>query len=205
MSREFDGAGPVDLLLSGGSVINGSGAPVARADVALRAGRIIAVGPDLAGRVEAVATIDATGLTIAPGFVDIHGHSDLSLLSAPNAPSKLLQGVTTEVVGNCGMAVAPLAEGVDLAAFRTALASGDADPAVAWDWTTIAGYRQRLQEVGPAMNVAVLTGHLPLRVSVPAPDLVKPPVLVLAMPESPTFCPLVLRRMAEVLLAIRLP
>lgn len=166
MSREFDGAGPVDLLLSGGSVIDGSGAPVARADVALRAGRIIAVGPDLAGRVEAVATIDATGLTVAPGFVDIHGHSDLSLLSAPNAPSKLLQGVTTEVVGNCGMAVAPLAEGVDLAAFRTALASGDADPAVAWDWTTIAGYRQRLQEVGPAMNVAVLTGHLPLRVSV---------------------------------------
>lgn len=157
---------PVDLLLAGGTVVDGSGSAARVADVAVREGRVVAVGDGLAATVVARTIIDADGLTIVPGFVDIHGHSDLSLLSAPHAPSKLLQGVTTEVVGNCGMAVAPLLPGTDRAAFRTALASGDADPSVVWDWETIAGYRGRLDAERPAMNVGVLTGHLPIRVSV---------------------------------------
>jgi N-acyl-D-aspartate/D-glutamate deacylase len=164
MSLSGSDLGRVDLLIEHGTVIDGSGSGPVLADVVVRSGRILAVAEGLGARVEAGTVLDARGLTVAPGFVDIHGHSDLSLLSAPHAPSKLLQGVTTEVIGNCGMAVAPVAPGVDRALLRTALASGDADPTVEWDWDTMAGYRRRLDLVRPAMNVGVLTGHLPIRV-----------------------------------------
>src|SRR4029453_8880133 len=95
------------VLVKGGTVVDGTGAPSVRADVALEGDRIAAIGADLTG--EAARTIDARGLMVAPGFIDITSHSDLVYHTCPSAESKVRQGVTTEVVGMCGFSPAPIA------------------------------------------------------------------------------------------------
>src|SRR5678816_2874834 len=97
------------VLVKGGTVVDGTGAPSVRADVALEGDRIAAIGADLTG--EAARTIDARGLMVAPGFIDIRSHSDLVYHTCPSAESKVRQGVTTEVVGMCGFSPAPIAPG----------------------------------------------------------------------------------------------
>ena len=96
------------LLVRNGSVIDGTGAPARPADVAVEGDRIVAMGPRLTG--EAIRTIDAAGHAVAPGFIDMHSHSDWSLWSNRRAESKVRQGVTTEVVGNCGFSPAPASD-----------------------------------------------------------------------------------------------
>lgn len=156
-----------DVVLRGGTLVDGSGEPARQADVALRADRIVAIG-SLAD-VEAGEHIDIGGLVVAPGFVDLHTHSDLSLLSDGRARSKIHQGVTTEVLGNCGLGVAP-APADRAAAVRRASALVDLDPAVAMGWTDVAGYLAALRTAGTAVNVALLAGHLPLRIAVNGDD-----------------------------------
>ena len=98
------GGAAMDLVIIGGTVIDGTGAPSRRADVGIAGDRIVAIG-DLS-HVEAAAAqrVEAGGSIVAPGFVDIHSHSDLTLLSDGRARSKVAQGVTTEINGNCGIA-----------------------------------------------------------------------------------------------------
>ena len=151
-----------DLLLTGGLVVDGTGAAPRSADVLVRDGLVAAIGPGAAASGE-VTVRDVSGLLVTPGFVDIHTHSDLTLLSAPQAPSKTAQGVTTEVVGNCGLGAAPLAEGSDVAAIRSAVSYLDLDPAVRWSWSDTAGYLAAVDAARCSLNVATLTGHLPLR------------------------------------------
>ena len=136
--------GGYDLVIRGGTVYDGSGAPGVRADVAVRDGRIAAVGavPER-GRTE----LDASGMAVAPGFIDVHTHDDYAVLTEPTLPFKVMQGVTTVIVGNCGSSVAPVA--ADL-------------PGVP-RWEGFAGYMRRVEEVGPTPNVAVLIGHGTLR------------------------------------------
>src|SRR5262244_1757504 len=98
-----------DLLIRSGHVIDGSGAPGREADVAVLDGRIAAVEPRSARPARRV--IDARGQVVAPGFIDIHTHSDFTLPLNPRAESKIRQGVTLEVVGNCGFSVAPVLPG----------------------------------------------------------------------------------------------
>src|SRR5579863_2251626 len=98
-----------DILVRAGSVIDGSGRPGEAADVAVAGGRIAAIGPRLAG--EAARVVDAQGLAVAPGFIDIKTHSDFTLPINPKAESKVRQGVTTEIVGHCGFSVAPVLPG----------------------------------------------------------------------------------------------
>ena len=98
-----------DLLIRGGHVIDGTGTLAREADVAISEGRIVVVG-DCDGR-EARRVIDASGQIVAPGFIDIHTHSDFTLPLNPLAESKIRQGVTTEVVGNCGYSTAPVLPG----------------------------------------------------------------------------------------------
>ncbi len=149
-----------DLLIAGGRVLDGTGAPERVASVAVAAGKVAAVGLVAGG---AARTVDATGMLVCPGFVDVHTHSDLSLLSAPAAPSRVHQGITTEVVGNCGLGVTPLPDGTDRAALRGAVGYLDLDPAIAWDWRDLPGYLAAVAGARPAVNVAALVAHIPLR------------------------------------------
>src|SRR5205085_10262808 len=98
-----------DILIRGGMVIDGSGGVGEIADVAVEAGQIVAIGPALAG--DARRTIDAAGLAVTPGFIDIKTDSDFVLPINPKAESKLRQGVTTEIIGDCGYSVAPCLPG----------------------------------------------------------------------------------------------
>ncbi|MEN3307159.1 MAG: N-acyl-D-amino-acid deacylase [Micromonosporaceae bacterium] len=144
------------LLLTGGLVLDGTGAPGRYQDVLIRDGRI-ATAPE-----GGVRRIDVTGRVVCPGFVDIHTHSDLTLLSDPRGLSKVHQGVTTEVVGNCGLGVtAP--EQRDL---RDAVSYLDLDPDVVWAWHDVAGYLAAVESARPGLNVAALVGHLALHATV---------------------------------------
>ena len=96
---------PADLLIRGGTVIDGTGKAPLSADVAIKDGRIAYVGPRWPGT--AARVLEAAGLWVAPGFIDIHSHSDFTLLADPRAMSSIAQGVTLEVVGNCGHGCAP--------------------------------------------------------------------------------------------------
>src|SRR5687768_10080615 len=98
-----------DILIHGGEVINGSGAPGRVADIAVKDGYIVALESGAAR--QAHRMIDATGQVVAPGFIDIHTHSDFTLPLNPRAESKIRQGVTTEVLGNCGFSAAPALPG----------------------------------------------------------------------------------------------
>src|SRR5258705_13034516 len=98
-----------DLIVRGGHVIDGSGAAGREADVAIGNGRILAIEPRSARPAHRV--IDARGQVVAPGFIDIHTHSDFTLPLNPRAESKIRQGVTLEVTGNCGFSVAPALPG----------------------------------------------------------------------------------------------
>ena len=153
-----------DLIVAGGTLVDGTGAAGVRADLGVRGDRIAAIG-DLATR-SATRRVDARGRVVCPGFVDAHSHSDLSLLSDGRGLSKVHQGVTTEVVGNCGLGVAPLESPSAIAGVRDAIYIVDPDPGVAWTWTSMAEYFTRVETSGVALNIAALAGHLAMHASV---------------------------------------
>jgi N-acyl-D-amino-acid deacylase len=147
-----------DLILHGGDVIDGTGAPARRLDVAVADGRIAALGQSLG---EARRVIDVRGHVVAPGFIDIHTHSDYALPANPRAESKIRQGVTTEVVGNCGYSVAPAP--VDrVAALKDYLAASG--PWYPFRETTFARYVEEFPAT--SVNVALQVGHNTLRLVV---------------------------------------
>jgi N-acyl-D-amino-acid deacylase len=144
-----------DLILRNGRVVDGTGNPWYRGDVAVKDGRIAAVGrlePD------AVKVIDVEGLVISPGFVDTHSHSDLMLMVEPHAKQKIMQGVTTEIVGQDGLGEAPLRDDV-VDEWRKYLSGLNGDPAIDWDWRSLGEYLDRLEAAKPSINVASLVGH----------------------------------------------
>lgn len=142
-----------DLVIRGGTVFDGSGATGIRADVGVRGERVVAVGdlPERGG-----AELDAAGLAVSPGFVDVHSHDDFAVLLDPLMAFKVMQGVTTDVVGNCGSGVMPFEAG--LRRFQRFMPGAEPPR-----WDTLAGYMQRVDEAGPSCNVAVLIGHGTLR------------------------------------------
>lgn len=148
-----------DIVIRGGTVYDGSGKPGERADIAIEAGRIARVGCDLPR--EAARVIDAEGLAVAPGFIDIKTHSDFVLPINPKAESKLRQGVTTEIIGHCGYSVAPVLPGkTELLAHYL---SGGA-PWLPFREMSFPEYLDTFPHV--SVNTGMLVGHNTLRLMV---------------------------------------
>jgi N-acyl-D-amino-acid deacylase len=146
-----------DFILRGGEVIDGSGAPRRRADVAIRGERIAEIGE--VGRASAAREIDVSGWIVAPGFIDVHTHDDRALLATPEVPAKASQGVTTVVTGNCGISLAPLS--IDRRPPPPLDLIGDAED---YRYGRFADYLAALDRTPAAINAACLVGHSTLRV-----------------------------------------
>jgi N-acyl-D-amino-acid deacylase len=145
--------GVPDLVIRGGTVYDGTGTPGIPADVAVRGDRVVSIGAITErGGVE----IDATGLAVSPGFIDVHSHDDFAVLTDPQMAFKVMQGVTTDVVGNCGSGVIPFDAGLR----RSRRLDPGANPPT---WDSFRTYLARVDEVAPSCNVAVLIGHGSLR------------------------------------------
>jgi N-acyl-D-amino-acid deacylase len=150
---------PYDILIRGGLLIDGSGAAPTRGDLAIRDGRIAAIGAELGDT--AARIIDAHGLAVAPGFIDIKTHSDFTLPINPKAESKVRQGVTTEIIGHCGFSVAPALRG------KVELLRDYLSPSAPWlpfKETTFADYLDGFPAT--AVNAGMLVGHNTLRLMV---------------------------------------
>ena len=147
-----------DVVLRGPLIADGTGTPAYRADVAIKDGVISSIGPGLTG----TRSIDADGLVLAPGFIDMHSHSDLRILAEPDHLAKVSQGVTTEVLGQDGLSYAPVNDEV-LATLRGQLAGWNDDPpGFDWNWRSVGQYLDRLDQ-GIAVNAAYLVPQGPLR------------------------------------------
>jgi len=156
------------FLIRGAMVMDGSGRMPFRANVAIEKDRIESVGPELPQSAEQV--VEADGLILAPGFIDIHSHTDGTIFKHPLSESKILQGVTTEVVGNCGIGYFPvnpqrrelLVGYVKMLDFHL--------PPEGVDWTDFAGYARRLEKLNMGINLAPLVAHGSLRIAVMGAD-----------------------------------
>ncbi|MBI3636185.1 MAG: D-aminoacylase [Candidatus Rokubacteria bacterium] len=150
----------LDLKIEGASVIDGTGTTGGRADVGVRGEAIVAVG-DLS-REPAGRTVTASGKVLAPGFIDMHSHSDWRLWANRRAESKIRQGVTTEVVGNCGFSPAPVetAHLDALRGFALYIPKG-----MDFRWRSVGEYLDAFDADGTALNVVQLVGHGTLRIA----------------------------------------
>ncbi|MEU5875025.1 D-aminoacylase [Glycomyces sp. NPDC047369] len=147
-----------DFVIRGAAVADGTGAPLYRADVAVRGGRIAGIGE----RLDGAEVIDAGGLVLAPGFIDMHAHSELAVLADPDHLAKLGQGVTLEVLGQDGLSYAPVDEAT-APQMREAIAAWNGPLDVAYDWRTVGEYLDRLDRGidgrGIPVNAAYLVPH----------------------------------------------
>jgi N-acyl-D-amino-acid deacylase len=144
-----------DLVIRNGRIIDGTGSPWYAGDVGIRGGRIVAIGtlPDAPAR----RTVDAAGMVVAPGFIDMLGQSELTILVSPSLPSKIFQGITTEITGEGGSA-GPLDDSI-VAADRAEYEHYGVRP----DWRTLGGYFARLEKQGLGINLASYVGATQVR------------------------------------------
>jgi N-acyl-D-amino-acid deacylase len=148
-------AQPFDVVIRNGRVIDGSGSPWYTGDIAIQAGRIAAIGR--IAQEGTKATIDANGMVVAPGFIDMLGQSELTILVNPHLPSKIFQGITTEITGEGG-SVAPLNDAI-ISADRAGYDHFHITP----DWRTLAQYFARLEKQGMGINLASYVGATQVR------------------------------------------
>ena len=161
----------IDVILAGGEVFDGSGGGAFKADIGIRDGRIACIG-DLSEQ-QSVERIELNGLALCPGFIDLHTHSDFTLLVNGRAESQVHQGVTTEVIGQCGHSCAPVARAGD--ARHGAMGYSD-DCAVDLGWKSFGEYLERLDATRLGVNVAAFVGHGAVHRSVMANELRTPAI-----------------------------
>ena len=155
-----------DVLIRGGKLIDGTGATGFSADLAIKGDTIVAIGNSI--EAEAHQSIDATGKVVAPGFIDLHSHADMSFFIDPDADSKITQGVTFEYVGNCGISFCAPLIGESAYDLNTRKAWYDTD----WspNWTNFGDFLDALEKTGSNLNVATQVGHGTIRRAVMGMD-----------------------------------
>src|SRR5881398_3399225 len=156
-----------DLVIRGGRVVDGTGAPAFEADVAISDGRITDIGPGIRGSRE----LDAGGQLVAPGFLDIHTHYDAQVFWDPALTPSCFHGVTTVVAGNCGFSIAPTRPEDREVMANTLQKVEDMDPAslmagIPWDFETFPEYLASVERRGSVINFSAFVGHTPLRLYV---------------------------------------
>ena len=145
-----------DLIIRNAQIVDGSGEPAYRADLAVSNGVVAAIG-DLSAA-DAIAVRDAQGLVLAPGFIDVHTHDDLQVIHAPQMLPKISQGITTVIVGNCGISASPVTLTGALPDPMNLLGAAED-----FSYADFASYKQAVNRAQPAVNVAALVGHTALR------------------------------------------
>jgi N-acyl-D-aspartate/D-glutamate deacylase len=152
-----------DLLIRQAQIVDGTGSPAYSSDIGIIGGRIVAIKQDLPE--EARHVLAASGLVVAPGFIDAHTHDDLVVLRQGIATPKVQQGITTLVVGNCGFGMAPMASShqADMQRYAAAILGEDQE---VWQWPTLGAWLAALRERSLGQHVRVLLGHIALRVAV---------------------------------------
>ncbi|MEM3393789.1 MAG: amidohydrolase family protein, partial [Candidatus Methanomethylicia archaeon] len=148
-----------DLLIVGGKIFDGTGNPWFYGDIGVLNDKISFIGS--AKGMDAKIIIDARGLAVSPGFIDMHSHSDLELLVDGRAISKIHQGVTLEVVGNCGSSAAPLNDLMKVYMEKFVLPEFEGQ--IKLDWSTMGEYFNKLEKGGISVNVASHVGHSTVR------------------------------------------
>ncbi len=160
VSRPFPHRMAFDLVIRGGRVLDGTGSPWMVRDIGVRKGKITRVGR--LGRAKAGLEVDARGKYVAPGFIDIHTHSDIGILVEPSCEAAVRQGVTTHVIGNCGDSPAPISDAYrELAVRRFTYYAQARD----WSWSTYAEYLALVERQGIGINIAALVGHGSVRLA----------------------------------------
>ena len=150
---------PFDTLITNATVVDGTNSPRFGADVGLEDGNVAAIGS--LGEAEAGRTIDARGLVVAPGFIDMHTHSDLTLLDDPGGESMAYQGVTTQVTGNCSYSPFPMG---DLEPEELRKITGEIfETRQEWRWKTLDEWANVMESQGVSINAAPQVGNTPLR------------------------------------------
>ena len=152
-------------IIKGGTIVDGSGSPAFRADVAITEGKIAALSTS--GELDyarAQRVVDAHGKVVCPGFIDMHSHSDLMVMNDPPPEPKVRQGVTTELLAQDGLSVAPVPPG-QLELLQRLVSSLLGLPKVDWTWTSFADYLAALDRAGMPVNSAVLVPHGPIRIA----------------------------------------
>ena len=145
-----------DLVIQNASIVDGTGTPAFVGSVAIHQGRVARVSPGSEPQINGRETLLAQGLVLCPGFIDVHAHDDFAVLEEPEVPWKVLQGVTTVVVGNCGIGAAPFPGAED---WFEKLHPGAERPT----YSDYRGYFDAIDEASPSLNVASLAGHGALR------------------------------------------
>lgn len=162
-----------NVLIRGGVLIDGTGAPQRPSDLRIRSGRIVETGASL--RAEGEEEFDAGGAVVAPGFIDTHAHVDAQVFWDPSLDPEPLHGVTTLLTGNCSLSLYPVSEATrsdisDLFAYIEDVPRHLFDDSVPWDWADYAGYARAVNRTGTGANLAPLVGHSMIRLAVMGPD-----------------------------------